>query len=422
MTFNPPRPQDHGLLRFITCGSVDDGKSTLIGRLLFDSQLILADAFNALERSSLKRGSTTVDLSLLTDGLSAEREQGITIDVAYRYFSTGTRKYILGDAPGHEQYTRNMVTAASTADLAVILVDARKGVLTQTRRHTAIAHLLGVRQLVVAVNKMDLVDWSREVFERIKGEYLAFAQGLGLTRLIFIPMSALDGASVVSLGTAMDWYQGPTLLEVLETAPLAQEDLALPFRFPVQWVCRPRDGEHRGFRGYSGRVESGGVAVGDEVAVLPSGGRSRVKAIRLGDEALAEAVTGQSVTLLLEDELDISRGDLFARPSQSPAVLREVTATLCWLGTEPVRAGAKLLLRNGPRETRALLQAIHSRLDVATLATHAADHLAMNDLAEVTLKLQGPIAVDPYTDNPTSGSFILIDETSNATVAAGLVR
>jgi sulfate adenylyltransferase subunit 1 len=413
---------DHGLLRFITCGSVDDGKSTLIGRLLYDTKSILADAYDALAASSRRRGSATVDLSLLTDGLEAEREQGITIDVAYRYFATGTRKYILGDTPGHEQYTRNMVTAASTADLAVILVDARKGVLTQTRRHTAIAHLLGVRHLVVAVNKMDLVGYDETVFLQVQRDYLAFAGDLGVKDLRFIPMSALHGASVVARGDAMPWYEGPTLLEVLETAPLAQEERQLPFRFPVQWVCRPRSEAHRDFRGYAGRVESGSVRPGDEVTVLPSGLRSRVRSILLGDDRLEEACTGQSITLLLEDELDISRGDLFAGPAERPALTRELTATLCWLGTAPAAPGARFLLRSGPRETRAVLQSIHSRLDLATLEACPAERLAMNDLAQVSLRLQGTLALDPYAVNPANGAFILIDETTNATVAAGLVR
>ena len=413
---------DHGLLRFITCGSVDDGKSTLIGRLLYDTKSILADAFDALETSSRKRGSATVDLSLLTDGLEAEREQGITIDVAYRYFSTGTRKYILGDTPGHEQYTRNMATAASTADLAVILVDARKGVLTQTRRHTALVHLLGVRHLVVAVNKMDLVGGSQEVFDQVVEDYLAFARELGVPDLRFIPMSALLGDSVVELGSAMPWYAGPTLLEVLETAPVGQAEVPLPFRFPVQWVCRPRDEAHRDFRGYAGRVESGAIRVGDAIEVLPAGLTSRVRAILLGDETLTEAYSGQSVTLLLEDELDISRGDLFARPSERPALVRELKATVCWLDGTPANVGARFLLRTGARETRGILQAIHSRLDLNTLQSEAAATLAMNDIAEVTLKLQGPIAVDPYTENPANGAFILVLETTNATVAAGLVR
>ena len=416
-----PAPGDRGLLRFITCGSVDDGKSTLIGRLLFDSKAILADALDTLERVSLKRGAGTLDLSLLTDGLQAEREQGITIDVAYRFFSTGTRKYILGDAPGHEQYTRNMVTAASTADLAVILVDARKGVLTQTRRHTAIAHLLGIRQLLVAVNKMDLVGWSRPAFEAIRADCLAFGRDLGITGLEFIPMSALEGDSVVTRGAHLAWYAGPTLLEALEAAPLALEDLERPFRFPVQWVCRPRPGLAWDVRGYAGRVASGGIQVGGAVTVEPSGRASRVKAIWLGEAALAEARQGQSVTLVLEDDLDITRGDLLAGPAP-PARARALEATLCWLAEAPAEAGARFLLRTGTRETRAVLRQIRSRLDLATLAAAPADHLEMNDVAEVQLALQAPVPADPFAANPATGAFILIDEHSNGTVAAGLIK
>jgi sulfate adenylyltransferase subunit 1 len=412
---------DAGLLRFITCGSVDDGKSTLIGRLLFDSKAILADALDTLERSSLKRGARGVDLSLLTDGLQAEREQGITIDVAYRYFSTGTRKFILGDAPGHEQYTRNMVTAASTADLAIILVDARKGVLTQTRRHTALAHLLGIRHLVMAVNKMDLVDWSEPVFARIREDCLAFATELGIPRLEFIPISALAGDSVVSRSKRMPWYGGPTLLEMLESVPLAQEDLERPFRFPVQWVCRPRTGG-RDFRGYAGRIATGTIQVGAEIVALPGRGRARVKGIRLGLDRLEAARAGQSVTLELADDLDISRGDLLADPGSPPPLSQDLEATLCWFSEAPAQAGGRFLFRLGPWETRASLRDIRSRLEITTLKPQRADHLAMNDIAEVQLRLQAPAAADPYDVSRPTGAFILIDEGSNATVAGGLIR
>jgi sulfate adenylyltransferase subunit 1 len=411
-----------GMLRFITCGSVDDGKSTLIGRLLYDSKSILADALDTLERTSLKRGSHGVDLSLLTDGLQAEREQGITIDVAYRYFSTGTRKFILGDAPGHEQYTRNMVTAASTADLAIILVDARKGVLTQTRRHTAIAHLLGIRHLVMAINKMDLVDWSEDVFSAIREDCLAFARDLGIPQLDFIPISALSGDTVVTRGERMPWYTGPTLLELLEAVPLAQEDLEHPFRYPVQWVCRPRPGAAGDFRGYAGRVEAGTIQVGEPIVVLPSLGRSRIRTIRLGATRLEAAQAGQSVTLELEDDLDISRGDLLASPERLPPLFQELEATLCWFAETPVRAGARFLLHLGTRDTRAVLQEIRSRLEITSLKPQDADHLAMNDIAEVRLRLQAPIAADPYAVSRSTGAFILIDEATNATVAGGLVR
>jgi sulfate adenylyltransferase subunit 1 len=411
-----------GLLRFITCGSVDDGKSTLIGRLLYDSKAILADALDTLRRASLRRGAQGVDLSLLTDGLQAEREQGITIDVAYRFFATGTRRFILGDAPGHEQYTRNMVTAASTADLAVILVDARKGVLTQTRRHTALAHLLGVRHLVLAVNKMDLVAWSEARFAGIRRDCMAFGRELGIERMAFIPISALAGDLVVRRGERMPWYQGPTLLQMLEAAPLAREDPERPFRFPVQWVCRPRPGASLDGRGYAGRVESGAVQVGDRVAVLPAQLRSRVRGIRLGEARLEAARAGQSIILELEDDLDVCRGDLLADPARPPALSGDLQAALCWFPEARARAGARFLLRTGAREVRAELREIVSRLDMATLQPQPAEGLEMNDIAEVRLRLQAPVAVDPYVADRATGAFILIDEGSNATVAGGLVR
>src|SRR5690606_29157035 len=315
---------DTGLLRFLTCGNVDDGKSTLIGRLLFDTKAILADTLSAIEKTSARRGLSALDLSLLTDGLQAEREQGITIDVAYRYFTTGTRKYIIADAPGHEQYTRNMVTAASTANLAIILVDARKGVQTQTRRHSYLAHLVGIPHLVVAVNKMDLVDYDQATFERIREEYLAFAGRLGIDDVRFIPLSALNGDMVVERGERLSWYDGPTLLEVLETAPNAHTEHPEDFRFPVQFVCRPQDSanaELHDYRGFMGRVESGEISVGDAVTVLPSGRSSRVKAIEIGGARQPLAIHEQSVTLLLEDEIDISRGDMIVKSAEQPQVV-----------------------------------------------------------------------------------------------------
>ena len=414
-------PPDRGLLRFLTCGSVDDGKSTLIGRLLVDTRSVLADALSAIERTSRRRGLSATDLSLLTDGLSAEREQGITIDVAYRYFSTGTRKYIIADAPGHEQYTRNMVTAGSTAHLAIILVDARKGVLTQTRRHSYLAHQLGIPHLVIAVNKMDLVDWSEEVFARIQAEYLAFAARLGIAAVRFLPMSALTGDMVVERGERLPWWRGPTLLEILEEAPAEHTEGREPFRFPVQWVCRPHDEAHHDFRGFTGRIESGRVAVGDEVLVLPSGRTTRVKAIRLGEVALTEAVAEQSVLLQLEDELDVSRGDLLCHPSAAPAPTRTLEAVLCWLSERPLSPARRYLLRHTTRESKAQLGAIAWRLDLAALEQVPAEALAMNDIGRVTLKLAQPVAADPYRENRATGAFIVIDEASNDTVGAGMV-
>ena len=425
MSTREPLPEvqldDRGLLRFLTCGSVDDGKSTLIGRLLYDSKSILADTLHAIERTSKRRGLETVDLSLLTDGLQAEREQGITIDVAYRYFSTGTRKYIIADAPGHEQYTRNMVTAASTANLAIILVDARKGVLTQTRRHSYIAHLVGIPQLVVAVNKMDLVGYSREVFEQIREAYLEFAAGLGIRDVRFIPLSALNGDMVVERGGNLAWYDGPTLMELLEAAPAAHSEAKEPFRFPVQYVCRPRTGEHHDFRGYMGRVESGEIAVGNEVQVLPSGRTTHIREIRLLDQSLPQATSERSVTLLLEDELDISRGDMIVSPASTPIVAKQIEAMVCWLAETPLEPGRKLLLRHTTRETRALVAAIEYRQDINELKRISGGRLAMNDIGSITFKLAQPLFVDRYRDNRSTGAFILIDEATNNTVGAGMI-
>jgi sulfate adenylyltransferase subunit 1 len=415
-------PAADGLLRFLTCGSVDDGKSTLIGRLLVDTKSILADALHAVERTSRRRGHDVVDLSLFTDGLQAEREQGITIDVAYRYFSTGTRKYIIADAPGHEQYTRNMVTAASTANLAIILVDARRGVLTQTRRHSYLAHLVGIPHLVVAVNKMDLVGWSPEVFERIRSEYLAFAAKLGLPDVRFVPMSALAGDMVVERGANLGWYAGPTLLEILEAAPAAHTERREKLRLPVQWVCRPHTLEHHDFRGYMGRIESGELRVGDEVVVLPSGRTSRVKELRLHDEQLVRAVSEQAVTVLLDDDVDVSRGDLLAHPLEAPTVMRTLDATVCWLSERPLAPSRRYLLRHTTREVKAAITAIAFRVDLDALDEQPADTLAVNDIGRVSFRLASPIAADRYAENRATGAFILVDEATNDTVAAGMIR
>ncbi|NMG31397.1 sulfate adenylyltransferase subunit CysN [Aromatoleum evansii] len=415
---------DHGLLRFLTCGSVDDGKSTLIGRLLFDTKTILADTLNAIEKTSAKRGMSAVDLSLLTDGLQAEREQGITIDVAYRYFSTGTRKYIIADAPGHEQYTRNMVTAASTANLAIILVDARKGVLTQTRRHSYLASLVGIPHLLVAVNKMDLVDYDQATFERIKADYLVFAEKLGIKDVRFIPLSALNGDMIVDRGERLGWYDGPTLLEVLENVPAAHTEQAEDFRFPVQFVCRPQDSanpELHDYRGFMGRVESGEIVVGDAVTVLPSGRSSTVKDIQIGGESIERAIHEQSVTLLLADEIDISRGDMIVKSSEQPEQLKQIDATLCWLSETPMSPARTYLLRHTTREVKAKVAKIDYRLDVNTLAQEPATALAMNDIARLTLKLAQPIFADPYLENRATGAFIIIDESTNNTVGAGMI-
>ena len=416
-----PAFTDTGLLRFITCGSVDDGKSTLIGRLLYDSKAILADTLDALASSSRKRGLDEVDLSLLTDGLSAEREQGITIDVAYRYFSTGRRKYILADAPGHEQYTRNMVTGASNADLAIVLIDARRGVLPQTRRHLTLAHLMGLRHVVVAVNKMDLVGYDASVFHRIREEAAPLARKLGIPHLHHLPMSALKGDMVVERGSHLAWYEGPTLLEILESVDLGGRESAGPLRFPVQWVCRPRTEALPDYRGYQGRVESGTVRPGLPVVILPAGIRTTIRAVESFGRELPEAGVGQSVTLHLADAVDVGRGDLIAEAEAAPLPTQELNATLCWFRDRPLEPGDRLALRHGTREVKARVSAILSRLDLGTLEPQPAAALAMNDIGTVSLRLQQPIAADPHDYVPSGGCFILIDEATHATVAAGLV-
>ena len=416
--------EDRGLLRFLTCGSVDDGKSTLIGRLLFDTKTILADTLSAIERTSSKRGMTAVDLSLLTDGLQAEREQGITIDVAYRYFSTGTRKYIIADAPGHEQYTRNMVTAASTANLAIILIDARKGVLTQTRRHSYLAKLVGIPHLIVAVNKMDLVDYDQATFERIVADYKEFAAQLGIQDMRFIPLSALNGDMVVDRGDSLNWYEGPTLIEILEQAPAAQTEQAESFRFPVQFVCRPHASDNpelHDYRGFMGRVEAGEIKVGDSVTVLPNGLTSKVKDIQLYGQSLDKAIHEQSVTLLLEDEIDTSRGDMIVASDEVPAQTKQIEATVCWLSETPLSPARTYWLRHTTREVKAKVASIAHRIDINALTQESATTLAMNDIAQLTLKLAQPIFADKYADSRATGAFILIDESTNNTVGAGMI-
>ena len=424
-----PTPHtDNGLLRFMTCGSVDDGKSTLIGRLLLDTKTILADTLSNIERTSKKRGQEAVDLSLITDGLQAEREQGITIDVAYRYFSTGTRKYIIADAPGHEQYTRNMVTAASTANLAIILIDARRGVLTQTRRHSFLAHLVGIPHIVVAVNKMDLIGHDQAAYDKICAEYLAFAESIGLQRdghdIRFLPMSALNGDMIVDRSDAMPWYTGPTLLEMLETAPAEHCERPEDFRFPVQFVCRPQasdDPELHDFRGFMGRVESGAVQVGDAITALPSGRTSRIKAIQLGEQKLEQAIHEQSVTLLLEDEIDISRGDMIVKSEEQPQSVKQLDAMICWLSETPLSLSRTYIVRHTTRESKAKVGAIEYRVDVNTLEKQTPDGLAMNDIARISFRLAQPLFIDAYAKNRATGAFIVIDESTNNTVGAGMI-
>jgi sulfate adenylyltransferase subunit 1 len=416
---NSPDVFDHGVLRFLTAGSVDDGKSTLIGRLLYDTKAILGDQLAAIERTSQRRG-TALDLSLLTDGLTAEREQGITIDVAYRFFATGVRKFIIADAPGHEQYTRNMVTAASTAQLAVLLVDARNGVITQTRRHATLAHLVGIPHIVVAVNKMDLVDWKRDVFDAIVSDFSEFARRSGIDADIrFVPMSAALGDMVVDRGDNLGWYDGPTLLSVLETVEVAETLAAQAFRFPVQVVGRPTPGVPRR---YLGRIEVGSIAEGDAVAVLPSGRRSRVREIRTHAGRVSSAGLHAAVQLVLEDEIDVSRGDMIVRVDEAPAVTQRIGATLCWLGDAPLDPRRPYVLRHTTREVRARIQRLDALWNVNTQAHDSAPAaLATNDIASVQLQLAQPIAADLYGDVRPTGAFVLVDETTNGTVAAGMV-
>jgi len=419
------RDSDRGVLRFITAGSVDDGKSTLIGRLLHDTSAILEDQLAAVVRASGRRGREDLDLSLLTDGLEAEREQGITIDVAYRYFATPNRKFIIADTPGHEQYTRNMVTGASTADAAVILVDARKGVLAQTRRHAAIVHLLGVHHIIVAVNKLDLVGYDQAVYDRIRGDFLGFASTLGIADLRFIPISALRGDLVVERGVDLAWYDGPTLLGALEEIEIADKAGSLPFRFPVQLVVRAGTGPE--FRGYAGRLESGVLVRGAEVLVLPSGRPAVVKDIVSLGRSMPVAAAGDSVILVLADEVDISRGDLLADATLPPRTVRTVEARICWLSADPLGARSlpttRFVLKHTTRSVRAKLGSLNYRVEIDSLARQAAPaELVMNDIAQVTLSLAKPLFVDPYGLNRATGSFVLIDETTHQTVAAGMIE
>ncbi len=409
------------LLRFITAGSVDDGKSTLIGRLLFDAKSIFEDQLSAISITSKRRGMASIDLSLLTDGLHAEREQGITIDVAYRYFATPRRKFIIGDTPGHEQYTRNMVTAASTANLVIILVDARRGVLVQTRRHTYLASLVGIPHIVLAVNKMDLVEYSEARFEEIRAEYLAFAAQLGLHNVTCIPLSALEGDMLVERGKSLYWYHGPILMELLENIEIDHDVNTQDFRYPVQWVCRPQTDEHHDFRGFMGRIESGKVSVGDPITVLPSGKTSHVLEISTYDGKLDTAHAPQSIAIRLTDEIDISRGDMLVKSDNLPSVSMEFEAMLCWLSETPLDRNRKYLVKHTTRTVKCLFTRIDYRIDVNTLERHANPDVNMNDIVHAGIRVQQPLAFDSYLKNRASGSFIVIDEATNNTVAAGMI-
>lgn len=411
------------LLRFITAGSVDDGKSTLIGRLLHDSKSIFDDQLSAVAQATQRRGLQGVDLSLLTDGLQAEREQGITIDVAYRYFDTPKRKFIIADTPGHEQYTRNMVTGASTANLAVILIDARKGVVTQSRRHVFIANLLGIPHLVVAINKMDLVDYSQKLFQDICRDFSQFATGLDFRDVIYLPMSALKGDMVVERGGNLSWYGGKTLLELLEDIEIDYDLNLDDFRFPVQWICRPGTNANHGFRGYMGRIESGSVSIGDSITVLPSVRASKVKQIITYDGELERAFAPQSITLLLDDDIDISRGDMIVKAQDHPRVAREIEADLCWFGERPADPRRKYLIKQSTKTVKASLRQIDYRIEINTLdRVNGVTELRMNDIARVGFKLQQPLIVDSYSINRATGGFIVIDEATHDTVAAGMIQ
>ena len=413
---------DSELLRIVTAGSVDDGKSTLIGRLLYDTKQILVDQLEHIEDASRRRGHDYVDLALLTDGLRAEREQGITIDVAYRSFVTPRRRFQLADAPGHVQYTRNMVTGASTADVAVILADARKGVIEQTRRHSYITAMLELPHVVYAVNKMDLVEFSEERFDEIARELAELSSVLGLHDTRPIPVSALQGDNVVERTEAMPWYAGPTLLEHLETVELAGDRNHEDRRFPVQWVVRPMADSHHDYRGYAGQIAGGDWHPGDEVVVLPSGLRSRVAAIDTVDGELDEALPGQSVTIRLEDDVDVSRGDLLAGPDHPPVVARELTARVCWMTERPLEDRSRLLVKQTTRTVPARVEEIVSVVEIETLGNRPSPGtMELNDLGLVRFRLAEPLVVDPYARNRVTGSFILVDEATNDTVGAGMV-
>lgn len=413
---------DMELLRFSTAGSVDDGKSTLIGRLLYDSKSIFQDQIEAIEAASAKRGEEYVNLALLTDGLRAEREQGITIDVAYRYFSTPKRKFIIADTPGHIQYTRNMVTGASTANLAIILVDARKGIIEQTYRHSYIASLLQIPHITVCINKMDLVDWDEKIFNQIVHDYKAFASKLDIKDVHFIPISALAGDNVVNRSQNMNWYNGPTLMYLLETIHIGSDLNHIDARFPVQYVVRPMKNEYHDFRGYAGRIAGGVFRVGDKVKALPSGFSSKIKSIVTMDAELQEAFAPQSVTITLEDEIDISRGDMIVRENNVPQIEQEFDVMLCWMNEKKMVARGKYIIRHTSKECKCIVKEAKYKLDINTLQRIEDDvEIGLNDIGRVTLRTTVPLFFDSYRKNRITGSIILVDEATNETVAAGMM-
>lgn len=410
------------ILRFITAGSVDDGKSTLIGRLLYDSKNILIDQLEAVERASKFKNDGELDLALLTDGLRAEREQGITIDVAYKYFSTPKRKFIIADAPGHVQYTRNMITGASNAALIIILIDARNGIIEQTKRHSIIASLLNIPNVVVAINKLDLVDYSEEIYNRIKEDYSQMAQQLSLNSVTYIPISALDGDNIVDRSDNLPWYDGKTLLDHLETVELENTVNLDKARFPVQYVIRPQSEEYHDYRGYAGKITSGIYKVGDAVTVLPAGTESKISAIEVGQVEVQEAFAPQSVVLHLQDNVDISRGDLIVKSDDLPKLEQELEVLVCWMGEKPLKAGAKYLIQNNTTQVKAVIRSIEYKLDVNTLEKQEVEQVSLNEIVKLKLKTAKPLAYDAYKELSSNGGIIFIDETSFVTVGAGLIQ
>ncbi len=414
--------QNMELLRFTTAGSVDDGKSTLIGRLLYDSKSIFQDQYEAIEASSLRRGETEVNLALLTDGLKAEREQGITIDVAYRYYSTPRRKFIIADTPGHIQYTRNMVTGASTANVALILVDARNGVVEQTKRHAIIASLLQIPHLVICINKMDLVDYAEEAYEKIKDDFTAFSSKLDINDMNFIPISALKGDNVVDKSQNMDWFGGTTLMYYLENVHISSDHNFIDPRFPVQYVVRPNTDEHHDYRGYAGRVAGGIMKKGDKVVVLPSGFASTIKKIDTYDGEVAEAFPPMSATILLEDDIDVSRGDMIVRQNNQPKSSQDLELMVCWFNEKPLQLNGKYKIMHTTQEARCIVKEVRYRLDINTLHRDMEDkNIEMNEIARIVIRSTKPLFTDSYRKNRITGSVILVDEGTNETVAAGMV-
>lgn len=421
-TFDSKSYLNMELLRFTTAGSVDDGKSTLIGRLLYDSKSIFEDQLENIEATSKRRGETTVNLALLTDGLRAEREQGITIDVAYRYFSTPKRKFIIADTPGHIQYTRNMVTGASTANLAIILVDARQGVVEQTRRHSIIASLLGIPHIAVCINKMDLVEYSEARFNEIVADYREFATRLKTKDIHFLPISALNGDNVVHRSKNMDWYQGVTLMYLLENIHIASDINHIDMRFPVQYVVRPYSDEYHDYRGYAGRISSGVVRKGDKVVVLPSGFTSTIKSVELGGAELEEAFAPLSVTIQLEDDIDISRGDMIVREGNVPRQGQDIEAMVCWMSDKPLQLNGKYFLKHTTKEVRAVVKEVKYKMDINSLHRITENpEIGMNDVGRISLRTTAPLCFDAYTKNRDTGSFILIEEATNITVGACMI-